>query len=490
VRYDGVVSDRFSMIKGPGLVLGAPDGGEHLRRGSQYDIRWATSGSIPTVKLELSTDNGAGWTTIAASAPNTGKYMWTVPQLGSTTALVRVSDAANVFVTDESNAGFAIESPPQQAIYFGDYWTYDDRGVDLGTAWRSLGYDDSSWKAGYGQLGFGDGDEETLLTQATPSYPTAYFRKVIPVDGKVTQAILKVIHDDGIIVWVNGTEVYSRYATSSAYADYATQGSLDNQLSTSDLYLQPGPFVSGSNVIAVMVKQSAPGSTDLSFDMQLSLTTTPLPPGGSSSSSVAVSSSSSSVVASSSSVAASSSIASSSSSGGGGGPPVCITLQRGLFGAVRDATLWQSSATWNDSISLSGYTGDGTGGYREMVLWFDLSSIPLGALVSSATLTLDQVYKTTVSTVRVHEIFSAWTESTVTWSNFGSWDTLVAGSLTSGNGSGPRSVDLTDLVQDWVDGLPNNGMLLDENNTDRTQWRSSEEATQSRRPKLAVCYQP
>lgn len=494
VRRDGVVTDRFSILKGPGLVVGAPDGGEHLHRGTPYSIRWGTSGNIPTVRLEYSTNDGASWTTITASTPNTGRYTWTVPQLDSTTALIRVSDAANAFVADESNAGFTIETTPQQVIYFGDYWTYDDRGIDQGTAWRAVSFDDSGWKAGYAELGFGDADEATILTKATPSYPSAYFRKVIPLSGAVTSATLRLIQDDGIIVWVNGTQVFSKFATSSAYADFATKASLDNEPARATI--ATSPFVVGSNVVAVMVKQSAAASTDLSFDLELSLTTATTPPpsgSSSSSSSASSSSSSSSVSSSSSSVSSSSSSSSTASTGtvtyGGGNATACVTFQRGLFGAVRDATVWQLSPTWNDSANESLYTGQqGTGGFREALLWFDLSSIPRESPVVSAVLTIDQGYKAVSTVIRVHEIFTPWAEATVTWNNLGSWDSLVSGSFTAASGSGARTVNLTDLVQDWVDGVPNHGMLLEENAVERTQLRSSEYVTASKRPKLEVCY--
>ena len=38
-------------------------------------------------------------------------------------------------------------------------WKYDDTGTDLGTAWRSVDFDDAGWAFGPAQLGFGDGDE-------------------------------------------------------------------------------------------------------------------------------------------------------------------------------------------------------------------------------------------------------------------------------------------------------------------------------------------
>src|SRR5512138_3187511 len=60
----------------------------------------------------------------------------------------------------------------------GSEWRYLDNGVNLGPNWRSLNFDDSSWKSGRGQLGYGDGDEMTVISYGsdpTNKYPTYYF---------------------------------------------------------------------------------------------------------------------------------------------------------------------------------------------------------------------------------------------------------------------------------------------------------------------------
>ena len=62
------------------------------------------------------------------------------------------------------------------------------------------------------------------LFHANPANPSAYFRKIIHLDNAVTQATLDVWHDDGIIVWVNGTQVFSRYVGSTGYGAFATRG--------------------------------------------------------------------------------------------------------------------------------------------------------------------------------------------------------------------------------------------------------------------------
>lgn len=108
LRWDNVITDRFALVKGMGLVVAAPDGGETLKYGSTFDIRWATVGNVANVNIEYSSDDGQTYTGIAMSLPNTGTYTWSVPAVASTRAIVRISDATNTAIVDESNAGFTL----------------------------------------------------------------------------------------------------------------------------------------------------------------------------------------------------------------------------------------------------------------------------------------------------------------------------------------------------------------------------------------------
>ncbi|WP_224369014.1 glycoside hydrolase family 88 protein [Hyalangium versicolor] len=161
-----------------------------------------------------------------------------------------------------------------RAISMGATWRYDDRGVDPGAQWTNPAFNDSAWRSGPAQLGYGDGDETTQMTRTSPSQPSVYFRRHVTLAGPVTQAALRVIHDDGVAVWVNGTLVFSKYvANGTAHSVYASATSQDNELSSSSV--NPSPFREGDNVIAVMVKQSGGSSSDISFDLELTATTRP-----------------------------------------------------------------------------------------------------------------------------------------------------------------------------------------------------------------------
>ena len=102
---------KYSPVPSGTVTVTSPNGGENWKVGSSQNITW-TSSSVTNVKLEYSADNGTSWTQIVASTPAAAAtYAWTIPNSNSTQALVRVSDAANNTIKDQSNAVFTIYTP-------------------------------------------------------------------------------------------------------------------------------------------------------------------------------------------------------------------------------------------------------------------------------------------------------------------------------------------------------------------------------------------
>src|SRR5687767_8098053 len=94
----------------------------------------------------------------------------------------------------------------------GSVWKYLDDGSNQSNAWKTIEYEDDGWEAGPAQLGYGDGDEETIVSFGTNSankYITTYFRHVFEVADLtgITNIIARLLRDDGGIVYLNGIEV-------------------------------------------------------------------------------------------------------------------------------------------------------------------------------------------------------------------------------------------------------------------------------------------
>ncbi|MBN2507208.1 MAG: lamin tail domain-containing protein [Verrucomicrobia bacterium] len=160
-------------------------------------------------------------------------------------------------------------------VPYGSDWKYLDTGADQGTAWRAPAFNDADWKSGPAQLGYGDGDEATVVSYGPSSsskYITTYFRRAFLVENvsKITSVNLGIIRDDGAVVYLNGTEVLRSATMPSGTITFSTRaasGASDNTRDTA--ILSSGLLVDGVNVLAVEIHQDSGSSSDISFDLEL-----------------------------------------------------------------------------------------------------------------------------------------------------------------------------------------------------------------------------
>jgi hypothetical protein len=139
------------------------------------------------------------------------------------------------------------------------------------------GFDDSSWGAGPAQLGYGDGDERTVVSfgpDPAHKYITTYFRHSFDVDDAsvITSLSLRVLRDDGAVVYLNGIEVFRTNMPAGAVAFDTLASSVvggGDESSFQVTSLSPSLLLEGPNVLAVEVHQVSEASSDLSFDLEL-----------------------------------------------------------------------------------------------------------------------------------------------------------------------------------------------------------------------------
>jgi tetratricopeptide (TPR) repeat protein len=155
-------------------------------------------------------------------------------------------------------------------------WRYHDTGVAPAAGWQMPGFDDSAWSSGPAQLGYGDGDEATVVDSGPSGghHPTTWFRTGFTVAdaGALIAAHVHLLVDDGAVVYVNGTEI-ARWnlpagpITAATWASTATAGGDESLFHP--FAFAPSLLVTGTNTLAVEVHQVSATSSDISMALEL-----------------------------------------------------------------------------------------------------------------------------------------------------------------------------------------------------------------------------
>jgi len=158
-------------------------------------------------------------------------------------------------------------------ITYGSTWKYYDAGNEPpgsdNTSWESENYNDSNWSAGPAQLGYGDGDEATVVSSAAR---TVYFRHYFNItDVSLYENLdLGILFDDGAVIYFNGNAIGGVNMPTFGninYDTFAASNSSDN--AQVNAYFPSNDLKNGTNVVAVEVHQNDATSSDISFDFQL-----------------------------------------------------------------------------------------------------------------------------------------------------------------------------------------------------------------------------
>ena len=201
---------------------------------------------------------------------------------GDPSALLIAGDFTNI--SGVPAQGFAIFSalapppPPPVQLEATATWRYLDNGTTPAASWTGGGFDDSAWASGPAQLGYGDGDESTVVSfgpDPNAKFITTYFRTSFDATAVPSTLTLSLLDDDGAVVYVNGVEVArdnmpAGPVTGSTRAAANRSGAAESEIHTFSI---PASLVhTGTNTIAAEVHQDAPSSSDLSFQAALSST--------------------------------------------------------------------------------------------------------------------------------------------------------------------------------------------------------------------------
>jgi hypothetical protein len=154
------------------------------------------------------------------------------------------------------------------------FWHYWDNADAPGPLWKTAAFADGGWPLKPAQFGYGEADEATQVSPGNiPRITTHYFRRKFHVlrATDFTNLLAEVLRDDGIVVHINGHEVF-RMNLPSGEINHFTSASAQVTGTNENFYFptnfSSSVLVNGENTIAVELHQTE-NPTDASFDMSL-----------------------------------------------------------------------------------------------------------------------------------------------------------------------------------------------------------------------------
>jgi len=179
----------------------------------------------------------------------------------------------------------------EMPVYAFNTWKYTVGSSALDPDWREPDFDDSQWSTGNGGIGYGDGDDATIVAQGI----SVMMRKTFTVTDStsVLEAILMMDFDDGFKAYLNGVEIASMNMWPgnldwNIWARDAHEALLYQGLEPDSFYINKDLFKSlllnGKNVLAIQTHNVEPNSSDLSsipfliFGVKDSINNFPAPP--------------------------------------------------------------------------------------------------------------------------------------------------------------------------------------------------------------------
>lgn len=248
--------------------------------GSQVTLTWATNAGATSYKVKRATTSSGPFTLLAGALQN-ARYVDVQATNGVTYHYVVSALTGGVESPDSAFVSVVARGSSPVPVTFvaeGSTWKYLDDGSNQGSAWRTTNFNDSAWRTGQAQLGYGDGGEATLIrsnrTDGTRII-TTYFRKYFIVTNvwAITNLTLRLLRDDGGIVYLNNVEIFRSNMTNAAvaYTTPALVAVADAEESTFyPTNVNPAFLIHGTNLLAVEIHQSSTTSSDVSFDLALS----------------------------------------------------------------------------------------------------------------------------------------------------------------------------------------------------------------------------
>lgn len=134
--------------------------------------------------------------------------------------------------------------------------------------------DSVAWQTGVASIGYGDGDDVTVLSDMQGNYSTFYARKTFTISDAIPDRLkLRMYVDDGAIVYINGFELPRFHVTAGNKNFDGVTGESGREAIWEEVILTGASqyLVLGANMIAVHVLNQSAANSDASFNLELSI---------------------------------------------------------------------------------------------------------------------------------------------------------------------------------------------------------------------------
>ena len=203
---------------------------------------------------------------------STASYTYTVA--GTFVATVRVTDNSNAQTTDNISITAQVAQAVELVtiIPIGGNWKYFKGTSYPGDEWNLISFNDSSWLEGVTGIGYGDGDDATVLSDMSNNYVTVYARKTFSLNdpSTVSEMIFNIDYDDGFIAYINGVEIARGHMPSGIPENNTMASGHEAGTPVSfDVSQFTNVLVQGTNLLSVEVHNSEIASSDFSMIPEL-----------------------------------------------------------------------------------------------------------------------------------------------------------------------------------------------------------------------------
>jgi len=158
-----------------------------------------------------------------------------------------------------------------EQISIGDEWDYFKGNRAVAEDWREVDFrPGDAWLTGPSGIGYGDGDDATILSDMEDRYLSIYCRRNFEVANPriIRTLTLSIDYDDGFVAYLNGSEVArsENMGAPGSPVGRNTRPDSSHEAGEPEIFtLPPALLRPGGNTLAIEVHNNGVGSGDLSM---------------------------------------------------------------------------------------------------------------------------------------------------------------------------------------------------------------------------------